>query len=161
MIEMRKHFTDLAIATLLAVAPTVPGHAEDAAPPPAQAAPAATQTQPPASVPRPSIAPKSAEPAAAPVADNDAPRRHRRYAHRHYRHYAYWDPFPVYWPHFYRRGSIGAGFPGSLSDAIEALHGQASAARTSCRAAFVRALRISNPVLENHQPGERRHRRFD
>jgi hypothetical protein len=102
MIEMRKHFTRLAIATLLACATVVPGHAEDASPP-AQAAPAATQTEPPASVPRPSIAPKSAEPAAAPVADDAAPRRNRRYAYRHYRHYAYWEPFPVYWPHFYRQ----------------------------------------------------------
>jgi len=99
---MRKHFTGLAIATLLAVAPIVPGHAEDVAPP-AQAAPVAAQTPPPASVPRPSIVPKSAEPAAAPVADDDAPYRHRRYVHRHYRHYAYWEPFPVYWPHFYRQ----------------------------------------------------------
>jgi hypothetical protein len=108
MIEMRNHFTGFAIATLLAVAPALPGHAEDAPPPPAaatpaQAAPAATQSQPPASVPRPSIVPKNAEPASAPVADDAAPPRHRRYARHHYRHYAYWQPFPIYWPHFYRQ----------------------------------------------------------
>jgi hypothetical protein len=106
MIEMRIHFTGLAIVTLLAVAPALPGHAEDAGPPPAAAAPAAapaaTPAAPPASVPRPSIAPKTAEPAPAPVADDAAPPRHRRYARHHYRHYAYWQPFPVYWPHLYR-----------------------------------------------------------
>jgi hypothetical protein len=102
MIEMRNHFTGFAIATLLVVAAALPGHAEDAAPPPATA-PAATESAPPASVPRPSIAPKTAEPASAPVADDAAPPRRRHYAHRHYRHYAYWQPFPVYWPHFYRQ----------------------------------------------------------
>jgi len=110
---MRNHFTGLAIAALLAVAPAFPGHAEDAAPPTAAAptAPAATQAAPPASVPRPSIVPKSAEPASAPVTDDAAPRRQRRYAHRHYRHYAYWEPFPVYWPHFYRRGVYWSRIP--------------------------------------------------
>ncbi len=89
---MRNHFTGFAIATLLVVAPALPGHAEDAAPPP------------PVSVPRPSIAPpKTAEPAPAPVADDAAPPRHRRYARHHYRHYAYWQPFPIYLPHFYRQ----------------------------------------------------------
>jgi hypothetical protein len=103
---MRNYFTGLAIAALLAVAPALPGHAEDAAPTaaaPTQATPAATPVAPPASVPRPSIVPKTAEPASAPVTDDAAPRRHRRYAHRHYRHYAYWEPFPVYLPHFYGR----------------------------------------------------------
>jgi hypothetical protein len=109
MIEMRNQFTTLAIATLLAVAPAAIGHAEDAAPP--QAAPAATQTQPPTSVPRPSIVPKTTEPASAPVADDAAPPRHRRYARQHYRHYAYWEPFPVYWPHFYRRGIYWSRIP--------------------------------------------------
>ena len=32
--------------------------------------------------------------------------RHRRYAHRHWHRYgyyrtAYWEPFPIFWPHFY------------------------------------------------------------
>jgi hypothetical protein len=106
MIEMRKHFTGVAIAALFTFAATLPGRTEDAKTPPAaapaQAAPAATQGEPPVSVPRPSIAPKTAEPASAPAAADAAPRRHRRYAYRHYRRYAYWEPFPVYWPHFYR-----------------------------------------------------------
>jgi hypothetical protein len=108
MINMRHHFTGLAMLTLLALAPAVPGHAEDAAAPPAaapdQAAPATPQAQTPASVPRPSIVPKTAEPAPAPApaADEAPPRHHRRYAHRHYRRYAYWEPFPIYWPHFFR-----------------------------------------------------------
>jgi hypothetical protein len=64
---MKKHFTSLAIATLLAIGPVVPGHAEDAATP---AAPAATSTDaPPPSVPRPSLVPKVAEPAPAAEAE--------------------------------------------------------------------------------------------
>ena len=55
-------------------------------------------------MPRPSIAPKTAEPASPPAADELAP-RHRRYA-RHHRRYgiyrtAYWEPFQIYWPHLY------------------------------------------------------------
>jgi hypothetical protein len=108
MTEMRKHFTGFAIAALFTLAAILPGRAEDAPPPPAaappaQAAPAATPDAPPVSVPRPSIAPKATEPASAPVADDAAPPRHRRHAHRHYRHYAFWQPFPIYWPHFYRQ----------------------------------------------------------
>src|ERR1700710_1452153 len=88
-------------ATLLLVgATTLPGHAEDAAK--AHPAPAASPTESaPASVARPSLAPQSAEPASAPSAADRAPRRHRRYAHRHKR-YASWQPFPIYWPHLYR-----------------------------------------------------------
>jgi hypothetical protein len=106
MIEMKAHFTGLAIATLLVVAPAFASLAEDApaaATPPAAAAP---QTEPaPASVPRPSIVPKTAEPAP-PAADAEPAPRHRRYAHRHwhrygYYHTAYWEPFPIFWPHFY------------------------------------------------------------
>jgi hypothetical protein len=107
MIEMKTHFTGLAVAALLVVAPALPGYAEDAAAPAAPAptaqTPAATQTQaPPPSVPRPSLAPKTAEPASAPADAEPAPRHHRRYAHRHWRRYAYWEPFPIYWPHLYR-----------------------------------------------------------
>jgi hypothetical protein len=97
---MKTYFTAFAAAALLATAFTLPGYAEDAAAP--AAPPAATQAEPPASVPRPSILPKTAQPAAAPAATDAEPRRHRHYAHRRYRHYAYWEPFPVYWPHFYR-----------------------------------------------------------
>ncbi len=65
MIEMRTHFAGIAVAALLVVVPALPGHAEDAAP----ATPAATSTAPPpASVPRPSIVPKSTEPSS-PQAD--------------------------------------------------------------------------------------------
>ena len=61
---MKAHFTGLAIAALLVIGPTLPGYAEDAAAPAVPAAPAAAQTEaPPPSVPRPSLAPKAAEPA--------------------------------------------------------------------------------------------------
>ena len=103
---MKSYFTGIAVAALLVIGPTFPGYAEDAAPP------AATQAEPPPSVPRPSLAPKAAEPTTAPAAGKTAepdPRnvsderpRHRRYArYRHYRT-AYWEPFPILWPHVYR-----------------------------------------------------------
>jgi hypothetical protein len=103
MTYMKKHFIGLAIATLLAIGPVVPGHAEDAATP---AAPAATSTDaPPPSVPRPSLAPKAAEPAAPAAEAEPAPSHHRRYAYRHHRYgyyrIAYWEPFPIFWPHIY------------------------------------------------------------
>ena len=90
-------------ALLLVSTAALPGHAEDA-----PKAPATSQTEaPPLSVARPSLASKTAEPASAPAAADPAPRRQRRYAHRHHRRYgyyrsAYWEPFPIYWPHFYR-----------------------------------------------------------
>jgi hypothetical protein len=107
MISMKPHFTGLALIALLVIGPTLPGFAEDAVPA-TPAAPAAAQTgAPPSSVPRPSLAPKTAEPALPPVGAEPAPRHPRRYAHRHYRRYgyyrtAYWEPFPIYWPHVYR-----------------------------------------------------------
>ena len=90
-------------ALLLATGSSLPVHAEDAAAP---AAPAAGQPAP-ANVPRPSIAPKAAEPATAPAAASDpAARPQRRYVHRSHRRYgayrtAYWQPFPIYWPHIH------------------------------------------------------------
>jgi hypothetical protein len=110
---MKAHLTGLSAALLLlTVASTLPSRAEEAAQPSAPAAtpstPAATPSDTPAptAVPRPSIVPKNAEPAQQPIApqadDNAAPRRHRHYAHRrrYYGwHYAYWQPFPIYWPH--------------------------------------------------------------
>jgi hypothetical protein len=110
MTNMRSYFTGIAVAALLVIGPTFPGYAEDAAPP------AASQTEPPPSVPRPSLAPKAAEPAAAPAtgkatepdakSTSDERPRHRRYAHRYHRYgyyrTAYWEPFPVFWPHVYR-----------------------------------------------------------
>jgi hypothetical protein len=98
---MKSHFTGLAVAALLVIASPLPGHAEDAAAPAAPAAANQTET-PPVSVPRPSLAPKTAEPAAAaPEAAEPAQPRHRRYAHRHWRRYAYWEPFPIFLPHLY------------------------------------------------------------
>jgi hypothetical protein len=98
---MKPPFAGLAVAALLVIAPALPGHAEDATMPAAPAT--ANQTEPPpASVPRPSLAPKTAEPAPAPEAAESTPPRHRRYALRHWRRYAYWEPFPIFWPHFYR-----------------------------------------------------------
>ena len=98
---MKHHFTGLAAAALLVIGSTFPSLAEDAAPIP-PAPPAAQTAAPPPSVPRPSIVPKTAEPAAAEAAPPP-----RRTAHRHRRGYgnyrtAYWEPFPVYWPHLYR-----------------------------------------------------------
>jgi hypothetical protein len=109
MTFMKSHLTGLAAASLLVIGSILPGDAEDTAAPKAPAAPATTQTPaatqteaPPASVPRPALAPKTAEPASPPADAEPAPRHHRRYAHPHYRRYAYWEPFPIYWPHFYR-----------------------------------------------------------
>jgi len=103
VIKMKARSLGIAFAALLVLGRPVVGHAEDAASKSAATptAPAAAQTDAPASVPRPSIAPKTAEPA--PAATEDArPRRHRRYARHQHRRYAYWQPFPVYWPHFHR-----------------------------------------------------------
>ena len=101
---MKTRSLGIAFAALLAFAP-VRGSAQDAASPAAPAkasAPAAGQSDPPPSVPRPSILPKTAEPAAAPAATDATPRNKLRYARHHYRRYAYWEPFPVYWPNYYR-----------------------------------------------------------
>jgi hypothetical protein len=97
---MKKHFTGIAIAAALTIASSLAAHAEDAVAP-KDTAPAATTNAAPASVPRPSIAPKSTESATTDTAE-PAPRRHRRYVRQHYRRYAYWEPFPVYWPHIHR-----------------------------------------------------------
>lgn len=107
---MKTHFTGFTLAALLMVGLTLPGRAEDATTPAAPPAAAQKEAAPP-SVPRPSIAPKAADPAAsapapAAAATEPEPAPHRRYAHRHwhrygYYHTAYWEPFPIYWPHFY------------------------------------------------------------
>jgi hypothetical protein len=102
MIDMKTQIAGIAIAALLSIGSSLPGYAEDAVAPKDTAAPAATQTEAPTSVPRPSIAPKTAEPASPPAAAEPAPRRHRRYARHHYRRYAYWEPFPIYWPRIHR-----------------------------------------------------------
>jgi hypothetical protein len=109
---MKTSLAGLAVAALLVAGSSLPGFAEDAAAPQTPAAQA--PTMPPAAEtdassgaePRPSIAPKTAEPAQ-PAADAEpAAPRHRRYAHYRHHHYgyyrtAYWEPFPIYWPHFY------------------------------------------------------------
>jgi hypothetical protein len=117
---MKTPLAGLAIAALLTVGSTFPGFAEDAAKAPAADTPAAT-TAPadatPGVAPRPSILSKKTDPAAAgpkadqprtaeqPAADDAAPpRHHRRYArHHHWGHYryAYWEPFPIFFPHIY------------------------------------------------------------
>jgi hypothetical protein len=96
---MKTPFTCIALAAMLAIGASFAAHAEDAAKP---AEPAAAKADAPVNVPRPSIAPKTAEPAAAPAPTDATPRRHRRYARHHYRRYAYWEPFPVYLPHVHR-----------------------------------------------------------
>jgi hypothetical protein len=117
IMKMKTRLMGFAVAAALAAAPTFPSFAEDASPAPAAGStttPAATPNQPPpVSVPRPSIMPNTAEPskpvaADKPVAterpvvtDEPASRRNRRYVRRHWR-YAYWQPFPIYWPHLYR-----------------------------------------------------------
>jgi hypothetical protein len=102
MIEMNRHLKGIAVAAMLSLGASLPGYAQDTAKPTDSSAPAAPKTGAPANVARPSIAPKTAEPAAAPAATEAAPRRHRRYARHHYRRYAYWEPFPIYFPHFQR-----------------------------------------------------------
>jgi hypothetical protein len=106
MIDMKTYFAGFAVAVLLTVGLTLPGHAEDAAASTAPATPAAAQTEAPPSVPRPSLVPKAAEPALPPAAEDTAQQPRRRYAHRYHGRYgyyrtAYWEPFPIYWPHLY------------------------------------------------------------
>ena len=102
---MKTYFTGLAVAALLVIGATLPGYAEDAAAPAAPAAPAATPNRGAAAERAASV--DRAEDRRAGVsaaADEPAP-RHRRYAHHHWRYgyyrTAYWEPFPIYWPHLY------------------------------------------------------------
>ncbi len=103
---MKPHFAGFAVAALLMIGSTLPSLADDEAAPAASSTPTATPAEaPPPSVPRPSIVPKTAEPAPAPVAA-ETPPQHRRTAHRHWHRYgvyraAYWEPFPIFWPHLY------------------------------------------------------------
>jgi hypothetical protein len=106
MIDMKTQFAGIAIAAMLTFASSHAAYAEDAPTPKETAkdlaAPAVTTPDAPTSVPRPSIVPKSAETTTPAAAAEPAPRRHRRYARHHYRRYAYWEPFPIYWPHIHR-----------------------------------------------------------
>jgi hypothetical protein len=112
MIEMRIRYLAMSVATLMGMAATeLSARADDttpaapAAPAAATAAPTATTDAPPVNVPRPSIVPKTADKGAEPVApqasDETTPRPRRHYTHRRHWRYAYWEPFPVYWPHIY------------------------------------------------------------
>jgi hypothetical protein len=122
MIRMKTPLAGLAIAALLTVASTIPGFAEDAPKTPPADAPAATTAAPadttPGVAPRPSLlsrknnpsaaGPKADEPKTAeqPAADAPPLQHRRHYAHRHHRYwgnyrYAYWEPFPIFFPHVY------------------------------------------------------------
>jgi hypothetical protein len=112
MIIMKKHLSTAVAAAFLLTASSLAAKAEDAAPAPAAPAAAPTDSAP-ANVARPSIAPKTNDTAAKPDASakpqadaEPTPRRHRRYARRHYYRYAYWEPFPIYFPHLTRRHGI-------------------------------------------------------
>jgi hypothetical protein len=110
---MKMIATRLSVAILLLAATYGPSHGEDAvAPspsvPPAASAPTsqidmpqsgASQASP---VPRPSIVPKTVDKTPAEATDTTA-RPYRRHAHRRYQGYAYWEPFPLYLPHFYHQ----------------------------------------------------------
>ena len=98
---MKTRSLGIAFAALLAFAP-VRGSAQDATSPADStntASPATSPSEVPASVPRPSILPKTEE--AAPAVEAQ-PRKVRRYARKHHRRYAYWEPFPLYIPHLHR-----------------------------------------------------------
>ena len=96
---MKTRSLGIAFAALLAFAPAR-GHAQDGA---SSAAPAnaASPAKSPVDVPRPSILPKTVE-GAAPTTTEATPRKTRRYARKNLRRYAYWEPFPMYWPSYYR-----------------------------------------------------------
>jgi hypothetical protein len=114
-IEMTIRYLAIGAAVLMAMAATeLSARADDTAP----AAPATTTAAPPpvaptetppVNVPRPSILPKTTEKGAEPkgaqmpqTSDDLTPRlRHHHYAHRRHWRYAYWEPFPIYWPHIY------------------------------------------------------------
>jgi hypothetical protein len=104
MIAMTNNLKGIAAAALLLAALNAPCRAEDAA---AQPPAAATQTtqgdakSAPADVQRPSITEKSTDTTAPHAASEPAPRHRRHYAQRYYRHYAYWEPFPLFFPHLY------------------------------------------------------------
>jgi hypothetical protein len=100
MTVMKTRSLGIAFAALLAFAP-VRGNAGQTANAagPANAATPADPGDRPASAMRPSIVPKASE--AAPAAEI-TPRKPRRYAKKNLRRYAYWEPFPVYWPSYHR-----------------------------------------------------------
>lgn len=110
---MKTTSTRLVIVTMLLVVTYAPSRAEDAALPAAPASPAASSPaaqadappvggSPPAAVPRPSLVPNATDPAAE-KPTNSAARPYRHHANRRHQRYAYWEPFPVYLPHFFHQ----------------------------------------------------------
>jgi len=97
---MKTRSLGIAFAALLAFAP-VRGSAANTTAPADAATPATDPGNRPASVPRPSIAPKAGEAAPAPATET-TPRKSRRSAKKQLHRYAYWEPFPVYWPSYHR-----------------------------------------------------------
>jgi hypothetical protein len=113
MIIMKRHLSTAVAAVLFVTAASLAAKAEDAAPTPAAPTTAAPSDSAPSSVARPSIAPKTNDTAARPDASakpqadaEPAPRRHHRYARQHYRRYAYWEPFPIFFPRFTRHHGV-------------------------------------------------------
>jgi hypothetical protein len=98
---MNSCFKGFAAAAVLVAAFSLPAHAEDApaAQTPVQAVPSEAKPAPDV-VPRPALVPKATD--ATPDTASEPARRHRRYARHYYRRYAYWEPFPIYFPHLYR-----------------------------------------------------------
>lgn len=102
---MKTLLTGLALATLLVATSSIPSRADDvAAPAAATSAPVAPAPQaeaPPPSVARPALVPKTDAQPIQPQATDMAPRPRRHYAHRRYRHYAFWEPIPIYIPNLF------------------------------------------------------------
>jgi hypothetical protein len=100
-IAMTIDFKGLAAAALLLTALNFPCYAEDATTTAPAASDQATQGDAkPRDVQRPALTARSAD--TAPDATTEPAPRHRHYARRHYyRHLAYWEPFPVFLPHFF------------------------------------------------------------
>jgi hypothetical protein len=101
---MKTRSLGIAFAALLALAP-VRGNAEEAATPssPANAAKPANGTNSRlAGIQGPSIPPRAGE-AMPSRSDETLSRKPRRAAKKQSRRYAYWEPFPLYWPSYQRQ----------------------------------------------------------
>jgi hypothetical protein len=98
MTAMKTRSLGIAFAALLAFAP-VRGNAGQTAgtAAPANAATSADPGERQTSVPRPAIVPKTSDAASA---TETTPRKPRK---KNLRRFAYWEPFPVYWPSYHRR----------------------------------------------------------
>lgn len=103
---MTSEFKGLGAAALLIAALNAPCRAEDAPATPPAAAAQTTQgdtRSAPSDVPRPSITAKSTDTTAPDATSEPAPRHRRHYAHRNYRHYGYWEPLSIFFPHLYHK----------------------------------------------------------